>query len=121
MSDKLIPIIERLFKIDHHEITPIVEFKNGEYSILIKEEFVVVYEPNTFSPVFKFFRDDKIVLTINESTVDLGFYDILDSFLPDIKIKIYWKKKGIDEYKYIMRDYEVIPVATISGATFVNV
>jgi len=59
MSDKLIPIIERLFKIDHHEITPIVEFKNGEYSILIKEEFVVVYEPNTFHLFLSFLEMTK--------------------------------------------------------------
>lgn len=121
MSDKLIPIIERLFKIDYHELTPIIGVKDGEYSIHIKEEFVMVYDPNTFSPVFKFIRDDKIVMTINEYTVDLGFYDVLDSFLPDIKIKIYWKKKGIDEYKYIYREYEVKSVAVVSGATFINV
>ena len=116
---KTIKIIEKLFKVTFPKLTPIVSVDNGEYSIHIKEEFVVVYDPNTFTPVYKFFIDEGRVETLFVESLDLNFYRVFDNFIPQIKIKMYWKKKGVKEYNYIYRDSEITPVAAVSGATFI--
>jgi hypothetical protein len=111
MGIKVISSIEKLFKSEYPDLTPIVTKDGDDYLIHIEEE----YEIDDLNKLYIFFND-KTSSKICYNYYDLDFYKIFKKFIPNKKISIFVKQK---DYEY--RGFETIISRSLgfSGATYI--
>ena len=111
-------ILKNLFNKDYPNLTLNISRDNDYYLLHINEEFVAEYNPNLYRLVYNLLDGDTIVESIGGH--NLNFYDVFENFIPQVKIKIYWKKRGDNDYSYIHRPSEPQPTVIYSGGTYIH-
>ena len=112
INDRNIKLIEDFFNRVSKPITCKVLSQGGKYFINIEDRYVMVYDPNTFNPIwvptYRFMVGDKLH---NIGTFDNDMYKLLDNFLPHLsdKIEIYAIRKDLDNEDGVIPPLTLLP------------
>lgn len=107
-NDRNIILIEDFFNRVSKPITCKVVSQGDKYFINIENRYVMVYNPTTFDPTYRFMVDDKLH---NIGISDNNMYKLLDNFLPHLsdKIEIYATRKDLDNEDGITPPLTLLP------------
>jgi len=108
INDKNIKLIEDFFNRISKPITCKVLFQEGKYFINIENKCVVVYNPFTFDPTYRFIVGDK---HHEIGILDNDMYKLLNYFLPHLsdKIEIYATRKDLDNEDGVIPPLTLLP------------
>ena len=108
VNDKNIKLIEDFFNRVSTPLTCKVLSQKEKYFINIENRYVMIYDPNNFTPTYRFMVGDKIH---NVGTFGNDMYKLLDNFLPHLsdKIEIYATRKDLDNEDGVIPPLTLLP------------